>query len=162
MSEEKLEWFVLFGAGAERNTYHGWMRLDKEEYSRLEALKAGNRKAKRLGERNFNNYFLVERTYITDSVEEMPFTGERDLYYYTYRIDCLVPETPYYYLGKHATKNLEDGYRGSGPGLLSLYKDFSENLCFKMTIIKFYLNEEEVKKNMVEAWKRRKEKYGLV
>ena len=59
-------WFVLFGCGDSRDTIYGWLTCDKSEYTKSEAKSAGNRAAKRKGESQFN-YFIVERTYVTDS-----------------------------------------------------------------------------------------------
>nr|DAP06964.1 MAG TPA: hypothetical protein [Caudoviricetes sp.] len=74
LSEEKIEevrntWFVLYGCGDERSDKYGWTTFSKEEKTRSEALKYGTAAAKQLGERNYNNYFCVKRTYITDSVD---------------------------------------------------------------------------------------------
>lgn len=68
MEENRNTWFVLFGAGAERNDVYGWMALDKEEYTKTEARKAGDRAAIRKGEANFCYYFCKQTTYVTDSI----------------------------------------------------------------------------------------------
>lgn len=74
VSEEKFEevrntWFVLYGCGDERSDKYGWTTFDKEDKTRSEALKYGTAAAKQLGERNYNNYFCVKRTYVTDSID---------------------------------------------------------------------------------------------
>ena len=70
--------------------------------------------------------------------------GEDNSHHYVYRISCLIPEKLYYYLGKHSTKNLEDGYKGSGTNLKwkrVLEKYGIEN--FKFEIWYFYENSQK-------------------
>lgn len=67
--EVRNTWFVLYGCGDERSDKYGWTTFNKEDKTRSEALKYGAAAAKQLGERNYNNYFCVKRTYVTDSVD---------------------------------------------------------------------------------------------
>lgn len=59
-------WFVLFGFGDSRSTIYGWTACDKSEYTKSKAKSAGDRVAKSKGKSQFN-YFIVEKTYVTDS-----------------------------------------------------------------------------------------------
>ena len=64
-------------------------------------------------------------------------------YFYTYRVDCTaVGWEDYYYLGKHVTENLADGYKGSGTKLHEYYKQYPEAYTF--TILEFYSNKTEL------------------
>ena len=69
IEEVRNVWFVLYGCGDERSDEYGWTTFDKEEKTRSEALKCGTAAAKRLGERSYNDYFCVKRTYVTDSID---------------------------------------------------------------------------------------------
>lgn len=72
-----------------------------------------------------------------------PTVGENNKFYYVYKISCLLPEKPYYYLGKHETFNLDDNYMGSGVVINRFYKEHGiEN--FKKEIIGFFKNSEEL------------------
>ena len=66
MPTEKNYWFVLFKYGDARTTERGWISCPKDEFTKAQAKKSGDRAAKKRGERQFN-YFVVERTYVTDS-----------------------------------------------------------------------------------------------
>ena len=64
-------------------------------------------------------------------------------YYYTYRIDCTaIGWEDYYYLGKHVTSNLNDGYKGSGKKLKEYYTLYPDDYIF--TILSFYSNKTEL------------------
>lgn len=65
---ESKVWFVIFGVGDSRSSEYGWMVFWKNEYSKTEALKIGNRAAERRGEDCYNFYFFKKPTYITDSI----------------------------------------------------------------------------------------------
>lgn len=65
---ESKVWFVVFGVGDTRSDYYGWMAFWKDEKSKTEARKAGDRAAKRKGEANYNYYFCKHTTYVTDSI----------------------------------------------------------------------------------------------
>lgn len=67
VKSESEVWFVIFGAGDTRETYYGWMCFWKEEATKTEARKAGNRAADRKGENNFNYWYCKKPTYVTDS-----------------------------------------------------------------------------------------------
>ena len=64
-------------------------------------------------------------------------------YYYTYKVQCTaVGWEDYYYLGKHVTSNLNDGYKGSGTKLREYYKQYPEDYTF--TILAFYKDKTEL------------------
>ena len=64
-------------------------------------------------------------------------------YFYTYRVDCTaVGWEDYYYLGKHVTSNLNDGYKGSGKKLKEYYTLYPDDYIF--TILSFYSNKTEL------------------
>lgn len=66
-------------------------------------------------------------------------------YYYTYKVQCTaVGWEDYYYLGKHVTTNLDDGYKGSGTKLQEYYKQYPNDYIF--TILEFYTNKTELNK----------------
>lgn len=65
---ESEVWFVIFGVGDSRSSEYGWMAFWKDEYSKTEARKAGNRAAERKGENCYNFYFCKKPTYVTDSI----------------------------------------------------------------------------------------------
>lgn len=66
-------------------------------------------------------------------------------YYYTYKVQCTaVGLEDYYYLGKHETTNLNDGYKGSGTKLCEYYKKYPNDYIF--TILEFYSNKTELNK----------------
>ena len=48
-----------------------------------------------------------------------PTVGENNKFYYVYKISCLLPEKPYYNLGKHETFNLDDNYMGRNKRAIS-------------------------------------------
>ena len=64
-------------------------------------------------------------------------------YFYTYKVQCTaVGWEDYYYLGKHVTSNLNDGYKGSGTKLREYYKQYPEDYTF--TILAFYKDKTEL------------------
>lgn len=77
-------------------------------------------------------------------------------YYYTYKVQCTaVGWEDYYYLGKHVTSNLDDGYKGSGKKLHEYYKQYPNDYTF--TILAFYSNKTELniaeQKLIGDLWK---------
>lgn len=77
-------------------------------------------------------------------------------YYYTYKVQCTaVGYEDYYYLGKHVTSNLNDGYKGSGTKLWEYYKKYPNDYTF--TILEFYSNKTELniaeQKLIGDLWK---------
>ena len=77
-------------------------------------------------------------------------------YFYTYRIDCTaVGWEDYYYYGQHKTDNLDDGYKGSGTGILQYYKKYPND--YKFTILAFYTNKTDLniaEQNLIgDLWK---------
>lgn len=77
-------------------------------------------------------------------------------YYYTYRVQCTaVGYEDYYYLGKHVTSNLNDGYKGSGYKLHKYYNQHPDDYTF--TILEFYSNKTELsiaeQKLIGDLWK---------
>ena len=67
-TNESEVWFVVFGVGDGRSDHYGWMAFWKDECSKMEARKAGDRAANRKGEANYNYYFFKKTTYVTDSI----------------------------------------------------------------------------------------------
>lgn len=67
-NNESQVWFVVFGVGDGRSDHYGWMAFWKDEASKTEARKAGDRAANRKGEANYNYYFCKHTTYVTDSI----------------------------------------------------------------------------------------------
>ena len=65
---ESQVWFVVFGVGDGRSDHYGWMAFWKEEISKTDARKAGDRAANRKGESSYNYYFCKHTTYVTDSL----------------------------------------------------------------------------------------------
>lgn len=65
---ESQVWFVVFGVGDGRSDHYGWMAFWKDETSKANARKAGDRAANRKGEANYNYYFFKKTTYVTDSI----------------------------------------------------------------------------------------------
>lgn len=64
-------------------------------------------------------------------------------YFYTYKVLCTaVGWEDYYYLGKHVTSNLDDGYKGSGKKLKEYYTLYPNDYTF--TILAFYSNKTEL------------------
>ena len=77
-------------------------------------------------------------------------------YYYTYKVQCTaVGWEDYYYLGKHVTTNLDDGYKGSGTKLQEYYKQYPNDYTF--TILAFYKDKNELniaeQKLIGDLWK---------
>lgn len=77
-------------------------------------------------------------------------------YYYTYKVQCTaVGREDYYYLGKHVTSNLNDGYKGSGKKLKEYYNQYPNDYTF--TILEFYSNKTELniaeQKLIGDLWK---------
>ena len=75
-------------------------------------------------------------------LKEGAFKGEKDRYYYLYKIEF---PNGKYYLGKHTTKNINDGYGGSGVLLPREYSRNDINLTNKI-ILKFLQNSDELDK----------------
>ena len=69
-----------------------------------------------------------------------PFIGSDDFYHFTYITICNT--THKFYIGKHSTKNLNDGYIGSGNIFRRILKKH-ETTSFTRHIIKFFNTEEE-------------------
>lgn len=67
-NSESQVWFVVFGVGDGRSDRYGWMAFWKDEASKTDARKAGDRAANRKGEANYNYYFCKHATYVTDSI----------------------------------------------------------------------------------------------
>ena len=64
-------------------------------------------------------------------------------YYYTYRITCTSGSLKgHYYLGKHITSNLDDGYKGSGKIINDYYKKYPND--YIKEILCFYDNKESL------------------
>ena len=64
-------------------------------------------------------------------------------YYYTYRITCTSGSLKgHYYLGKHITSNLDDGYKGSGKIINDYYKKYPND--YIKEILCFYENKESL------------------
>lgn len=61
-------WLVVFGVGDTRSDHYGWMAFYKEDATKTEAKKAGDRAAKRKGENSYNYYYCKHTTYVTDSI----------------------------------------------------------------------------------------------
>jgi hypothetical protein len=61
-------WLVVFGVGDSRTDHYGWMAFYKEDATKTEARKAGDRAAKRKGENSYNYYYCKHTTYVTDSI----------------------------------------------------------------------------------------------
>jgi hypothetical protein len=68
-----------------------------------------------------------------------PFIGSDDFYHFTYITICNT--THKFYIGKHSTKNLNDGYIGSGNIFRRVKKQ--EGTSFTRHIIKFFNSEKE-------------------
>ena len=79
----------------------------------------------------FKNNFLFESE---------PFIGEDDKYYIIYKI--LFPDGKYY-IGEHITKNLKDGYAGSGSLLPGKYEK-TDITSVKKIYLFFVRNKEEM------------------
>lgn len=68
-------------------------------------------------------------------------------YYYTYKITLLKGSLAgHYYFGQHRTKNLNDGYAGSGIVLKDYFKHYDkvEGVTYVKEILHFYNDEEEL------------------
>ena len=64
-------------------------------------------------------------------------------YYYTYKITCTEGSLKdYFYLGKHITSNLDDGYKGSGKIINDYYKKYPNG--YNIEILNFYNNKDEL------------------
>lgn len=72
--------------------------------------------------------------------EDKPFKDEKGYYHYIYEIRF--PNNKFY-RGKHSTRDLYDGYGGSGKLLPFEYNKFSQNKVTKR-IVKFCKNEVEL------------------
>lgn len=74
------------------------------------------------------------------------------MFYYTYKVVLLKGSLAgKYYYGQHRTKNLEDGYIGSGTRIASYFKKYPkiEGVTYVRQILAFYSDEEEL--NRAEA-----------
>jgi len=68
-------------------------------------------------------------------------------FYYTYKITLLKGSLAgHYYLGRHSTNNLNDGYAGSGRKITDYFKKYPkiEHQTYIKEIIAFYDNDEEL------------------
>lgn len=68
MEQNQNVWLVVFGVGDCRSDHYGWMAFWKDESTKTEARKAGDRAAKRKGENSYNYYYCKHTTYVTDSI----------------------------------------------------------------------------------------------
>lgn len=76
-------------------------------------------------------------------LNDTPFIGENNTYFYFYKIVC--NESNEYYYGVHSTRNLNDGYSGSGRNINKLYKTYDNpHLVFIKYILKFFNNGKEM------------------
>ena len=69
------------------------------------------------------------------------------MFYYTYKVVLLKGSLAgKYYYGQHRTKNLEDGYIGSGTRIASYFKKYPkiEGVTYVRQILAFYSDEEEL------------------
>ena len=78
---------------------------------------------------------------ITYIVKDDPFIGSDGLYHYLYKIVNNINN--HEYIGMHSTKNLDDGYKGSGYLLKQAYKAYGIHSFIKI-ILKFCKNRQEV------------------
>lgn len=70
-------------------------------------------------------------------------------FYYTYKITCTEGSLKhYFYLGKHITYNLNDGYKGSGRIIYDYYKKYPEG--YIKEILCFYNSKEELNKAEID------------
>lgn len=68
-------------------------------------------------------------------------------FYYTYKITLLKGSLAgHYYLGRHSTNNLNDGYAGSGKKITDYFKKYPkiEHQTYIKEIIAFYDNDEDL------------------
>lgn len=72
------------------------------------------------------------------------------MYYYLYKITSLIPDKPYYYIGIHKTRVLEDGYFGSGVALRDCIKKYGKE-NFRKDILGFYENYNQLCKAEEDA-----------
>lgn len=70
-------------------------------------------------------------------LHDTPFLGENQQYHYFYKIVNLLNGR--YYYGIHSTKNLDDGYKGSGINIRKAIQKYKTN-NFEKHIIKFFQN----------------------
>ncbi|HBZ8158479.1 TPA: hypothetical protein MM329_000692 [Escherichia coli] len=70
------------------------------------------------------------------------------MYYFTYETVISYDDKILYYYGKHCTKNLKDGYKGSGIHLQRIRKKHKDNPTFKIntTSLEFFDNHEALMK----------------
>lgn len=77
------------------------------------------------------------------------------MFYYTYKITLLKGSLKdHYYFGRHKTKNINDGYAGSGSIILKYYKKYGRkiNETYIKEILNYYNNDEELnnaEKNLI-------------
>lgn len=74
-------------------------------------------------------------------LKDNPFLGEFNKYHYFYKIIC--KNSDEYYYGVHSTKNLNDGYCGSGKKLNKMYLQIGNTqLNFEKQILKFFETDD--------------------
>ena len=78
---------------------------------------------------------------ITYIINDNPFIGSDGLYHYIYKIVNNINNREY--IGMHSTKNLDDGYKGSGHLLKQAYKTYGIQ-SFTKIILKFCNSRQEV------------------
>lgn len=71
------------------------------------------------------------------------FKGENNKFYYLYKILSLIKDKPYYYIGAHSTKKIEDEYFGSGKKIKWVINKYGKD-NFKKEFLGFYVNKEEL------------------
>ena len=75
-------------------------------------------------------------------------------YRYIYKITCTAGTfKDKFYFGQHTTKNLNDGYKGSGKKLYCYYKKFTDN--YIKEIIAFYDTQEKLNQaeyDIIHPW----------
>ena len=80
------------------------------------------------------------------------------MYFTVYKITNII--TNKYYIGKHKTKNLDDGYMGSGKKLLDAYKKYTKDNFIKEILFVFD-NEEDMNRKEAELVVVSEETYNL-
>lgn len=103
------------------------------------------------------------RAYNIYCLYETPFKGENDRYFYCYQITNLINGK--IYIGSHSTKNLNDGYMGSGKILNRAYEKNGTD-SFRKNILKFFKTNREMyeyeAKLVTEEFIERHDTYNMV